>query len=221
MNKVILSMLTIAAMATVPLTAEKKKKAAPASAAAPFTYYLLTLSWAPNFCAQPGKHNDSAECEPGKKLGFVVHGLWPQKDVGRGPENCGEATKVSSSLVQLMSPYMPTASLIEHEWEAHGTCSGLGVAEYFAAIRRFRDAVTIPDQFKAPAQTLTLSPAAIEEAFQAANPKFSKAAFRTVCTGPELQEMRVCFSNRDLTPLPCTANAGKCGQAELKVLPVR
>src|SRR4051794_15572629 len=153
--------------------AKKKKPAAPPT----FSYYLLSLSWAPDFCAQPNAPKDSAECGPGHKLGFVVHGLWPQGDAGRGPENCGNASPVSQSLVQAMLKYIPTASLIQHEWKTHGTCSGLATADYFAAVRNARDSVTIPAQFTSPAQSQSLSPAKIEAAFAGANPTFPKEAF--------------------------------------------
>jgi len=129
----------------------KKKKAA----AAGFSYYLLALSWAPDFCAQAGANGNPAECGTGKKIGFVVHGLWPQGDSGRGPENCGPASPVANSIVQLMLNYIPTASLIQHEWATHGTCSGLSAGDYFAAVRKARDSVTIPADFKAPAQSET------------------------------------------------------------------
>jgi ribonuclease T2 len=216
MRKLILSMVLIAAVvASIPLTAAKKKKAAAA-----FSYYLLSLSWAPDFCAQPGKGSDPAECGAGKKIGFVVHGLWPQGDTGRGPENCGPASSVPDSVVQTMLPYIPTQSLIQHEWTTHGTCSGLSVEDYFATVRKVRDSVTIPDEFKAPAQTQTLSPGAIEQAFAAANPSFPKAAFRTACTSGELQEARICFS-KDLAPQACTPSAGECNSGTMTVLPVR
>src|ERR1035441_9177914 len=103
MRKLILSMLLMAALAaTMPLSAARKKKVAASSPG--FSYYLLALSWAPDFCAQAGTNGNPAECgigkkigtngNPaecgiGKKIGFVVHGLWPQGDSGRGPENCG------------------------------------------------------------------------------------------------------------------------------------
>ena len=216
MRKLILSMVAIAALvATMPLTAKKKKAAAPA-----FTYYLLSLSWAPDFCAQPGKGGDPAECGTGNKVGFVVHGLWPQGDSGRGPENCGSAPPVADSIVQLMLPYIPPASLIQHEWKTRGTCSGLSAEDYFATVRKARDSVTIPGEFKAPAQMQTLSPAAIEGAFATANPSFPKEAFRTSCTSGALQEARVCFG-KDLSPRACTSSAGECGAATMKVRPVR
>jgi ribonuclease T2 len=217
MRKLILSTIVIAALvATMPLTAAKKKKATTPA----FTYYLLSLSWAPDFCAQAGKNPDPAECGTGRKIGFVVHGLWPQGNTGKGPENCGPASTVPANIVQTMLTYIPTASLIQHEWTTHGTCSGLSVTDYFAAVRKARDAVTIPTQFQAPAQRQTLSPAAIEAAFATANPSFLKTAFRTSCTSGELQEARICFA-KDLTPRACTSSAGECSSKTMKVLPVR
>ena len=220
MRKLIVSMVVIAAVAaTIPLTAARKKKPAAAAPGA-FTYYLLALSWAPDFCAQAGAAQNPAECGAGKKIGFVVHGFWPQGDTTRGPENCGPASPVSNSIVQIMLNYIPTASLIQHEWKTHGTCSGLSVADYFAAVRKARDSVTLPDQFKAPAQTQNLSPTAIEQAFAAANPSFPKTAFRTSCTGGDLQEARICFG-KDISPQACTPSAGECTMPSMSVLPVR
>jgi ribonuclease T2 len=217
MRKQILSMAVLAALAIgLPLTAAKKK----AAAAPAFTYYLLSLSWAPDFCATAGQNASPAECGVGRKVGFVVHGLWPQGDTGRGPENCGTASPVAQNIVQVMLNYIPTASLIQHEWKTHGTCSGLSAADYFAAVRKARDAVKIPADFTAPAQTQNLSPAAIEQGFAAANPSFPKAAFRTSCTGNALQETRICFS-KDLSPIACTASAGECTLASVRVLPVK
>jgi ribonuclease T2 len=185
-----------------------------------FSYYLLTLTWAPNFCAVPTNPQDPAECGIGKKLGFVVHGLWPQGQNRRAPDNCGPAGTVAYDIVTVMLKYIPTERLIQHEWKTHGTCSGLSVADYFAAVRKTRDSVVIPDQFKAPARTLKLSPAAIEAAFAAANPTFPKTAFRTSCTNNELQEARLCF-DKNLSPRACTDSAGECALKTIAVRPVR
>ena len=43
-----------------------------------FDYYLLTLSWAPEFCATHSSNASSSECDPTHHFGFVVHGLWPE-----------------------------------------------------------------------------------------------------------------------------------------------
>src|SRR5438034_10573190 len=100
------------------------KKKTPAKTSA-FDYYLLTLSYAPDFCAQPSGDKDPRECGAGRHIGFVVHGLWPQGENSRGPENCGPASPVGRDIISATLNYVPTESLIQHEWATHGTCSGL------------------------------------------------------------------------------------------------
>ena len=70
-------------------------KAAPAVPLA-FDYYLFTLSWAPEFCATNPPGN-SAECDPKKEMGLVVHGLWPQYDNGKWPQDCASTPPVSAA----------------------------------------------------------------------------------------------------------------------------
>ena len=89
-----------------------------------------------------------------------------------------------------MLNYIPTESLIQHEWANHGTCSGLTAAEYFAQVRKARDSVTIPADFKAPNSELHLRPDEIVAKFEQANPKFPKSAFRVSCQDGGLQEAR-------------------------------
>ncbi|MCU1237292.1 MAG: ribonuclease [Candidatus Solibacter sp.] len=208
-------LIAVLLLSASPSSARKKKKAAEPQ---DFSYYVLSLSWAPDFCANSNARS-SAECAPGRKLGFVVHGLWPQGDTTRGPQNCG-GSPVSQSIVQTMLNYFPTSSLIQHEWTTHGTCTGLRASEYFAMVRKARDSVQIPDQLKSPTQTQTLTPGQIEAAFAAANPSFPKEAFRTSCTAGALQDVRVCF-NKDLSPRACSPSAGECNAQAIKVLPVR
>jgi len=154
-------------------------------------------------------------------VGFVVHGLWPQGENARGPENCGKASPVSQSIIQQTLKYVPTESLMQHEWATHGTCSNLSVDDYFAAVRKARDSVSIPKDLDQPSQKLQLSPAQIEAKLAAANPSFPPTAFRISCyQDGELQEARICF-NKDLSPRPCTASAGECTIKKVTILPVR
>ena len=127
-----------------------------------FAYYLLALSYAPDFCSEPQGVKDPRECGAGRHIGFVVHGLWPQGENARGPENCGHASPVSQSIIQQTLKYIPTESLIQHEWATHGTCSNLSVGDYFATVRKARDSVSIPKDLDQPSQKLQLSPAEIE-----------------------------------------------------------
>jgi ribonuclease T2 len=193
-----------------------------AAQAGNFAYYLLTLSWAPDYCALPNVDKDPRECGAGKNIGFVVHGLWPQAAQGKGPENCGPASPVSQDIVQLMLNYIPTPGLIQHEWSAHGTCSGLSAADYFANVRKARDSINIPPDFKAPSQPMNLSPAQIDARFATANPSVPKAAFRSSCTNGALQEARICFTHGAVTAAQaCPASLTECTSKSILIRPVR
>jgi ribonuclease T2 len=88
-----------------------------------FDYYVLALSWAPNYCAShPADH--SSECQVGGHKSFVLHGLWPQANNAAPPMSCTPARPVPHSVVDHMLEFMPTRALIQHEWAKHGTCSG-------------------------------------------------------------------------------------------------
>jgi ribonuclease T2 len=182
-------------VSTADAKSRKKKQTTPKDST--FAYYLLTLSYAPDFCSEPQGEN------------------------ARGPENCGHASPVSQSIIQQTLKYIPTESLIQHEWSTHGTCSNLSANDYFATVRKARDAVSIPKELDQPSQKLQLSPADIEVKLAAANPSFPAAAFRTSCfQDGALQEVRICF-NPDLSPRACTASAGECKLSKVAMLPVR
>jgi ribonuclease T2 len=119
-----------------------------------------------------------------------------------------------------MLNYIPTESLIQHEWSTHGTCSGLTAGEYFSAVRKAREAVIIPAEFKAPSREMHLSPGQIASKFAAANPSFPPGAFRVSCQNNALQEVRVCLT-KDLRPRNCGSSAGMCRLDEMLVRPVQ
>ncbi len=190
------------------------------AASGTFDYYMLALSWAPDFCALPNVPKDPRECGKGRHVNFVVHGLWPQNEQSRGPEHCGSASPVSQDIIRVMLNYMPTEGLIQHEWTNHGTCSGLSAADYFAAVRKARDSVKLPNDFVAPAQQMQLSPSDIDTKFAAANPTFPKPAFKASCQNGALQEARICF-DKNLSPRACSVSAGECTAPTMIVLPVQ
>src|SRR5947209_6423238 len=105
--------LVITLCAALPLAViAKKRKHHPASHS--FDYYLLALSWAPDFCDQHPDKRDTRECAPGTRSGFVVHGLWPQFESGLGPMSCdGPALDRESEQIALQ--FMPDAGLAQHE----------------------------------------------------------------------------------------------------------
>jgi len=170
-----------------------------------FAYYLLSLSWSPAFClSSPGE----AECNGYRRYGFIVHGLWPQNETG-WPEHCDVHRAVPDDVVQNMADLMPARGLVYHEWSAHGTCSGLEPAEYFALVRRAFTSVAIPRELANPTQAIEQPPAAVAAAFLHANPRFPAQSVLVTCSGqgsPRLREVRVCL-DRDLAPRDCSADA--------------
>lgn len=186
-----------------------------------FDYYLLSLSWSPAFClSDPG----AAECSGPRRFGFIVHGLWPQYEKG-WPENCNVHQQVPDSVATDISDLMPARGLVYHEWSAHGTCSGLSPADFFALIRRAYSGIVIPAALSGTNQAIEESPAALGAAFLRANPKLSAQSIVVTCSGqqtPRLREVHICF-DRDLNSRTCSADAarGSCRAATLIVPPIR
>jgi ribonuclease T2 len=186
-----------------------------------FSYYVLSLSWSPAFCLS-SPH--SAECNGPRRFGFIVHGLWPQNEKG-WPENCDVHTQVPDDVAKGIFDLMPARGLINHEWTAHGTCSGLDPAKFFGLVRRAYDEIVIPQAFAQPSQPIQRSPAVVLSAFQHANSKLPPLSLVITCSGqgtPRLREVRVCL-DRELTPRACSADAarGACRAPTLIIPPVR
>ena len=183
-----------------------------------FDYYLLTLSWAPDYCAMPNANQNSRECAAGNHMGFVVHGLWPQFNNGRYPKECAPAQPVASAIVNRMLAYIPAASLIQHEWKEHGTCSGLDAETYFGQVRQAFDSLKIPGTYKTLNHSIQVSPADVEGQFAAANPSLPHDAFRVGCGGgSQLQDVRICFT-KDLHAESCPATERDCNAPGLTML---
>jgi ribonuclease I len=43
-----------------------------------FDFFVLSLSWSPQFCSTPAGRKSSMQCGGSRAYGFVLHGLWPQ-----------------------------------------------------------------------------------------------------------------------------------------------
>lgn len=173
-----------------------------------FDYYLLALSWSPQYCASEARPGDS-QCR--RPYGFVVHGLWPQHERG-WPKDCGQGEWLSEALIARMLPIMPSRPLILHEWKKHGVCSGLGAERYFEAVERAYRSVQIPERYTAPRDNLSLAPATLEADFRAANPGLKPDMLAVQCSGNYLRELRICL-DRQLQPRACGAEArDRCGK---------
>ena len=174
-----------------------------------FDYYVLSLSWAPNWCAVTGDSRGDAEC--GKRgLTFTLHGLWPHYDTGGYPSNCQTGTHDPSRYdTAAMEDIMGSDGLAWHEWKAHGRCSGLPSDAYLAAMRKAYGSVTIPPLFAKVSHPLNVAPTAIEDAFLETNPNLSPADVAVTCASGMIQDVRVCLT-KDLSPRPCAADVRAC-----------
>lgn len=175
-----------------------------------FDFYLLNLSWSPEFCAT---HEASSEC--GHGLGLVVHGLWPQDLSGDYPEDCSDAPGPANP--QTYTDLLPTASLVEHEWQTHGTCSGLAADAYFAEIRKAFSAVKVPADLGAGADADGVSPDQILNRFSRANPAFPPASFALSCGNNRLTAIEICLT-KDLQPEACQG-VRSCRATVIRVTP--
>jgi ribonuclease T2 len=183
-----------------------------------FDYYLLSLSWAPNYCAgHPDNH--SIECRTGKHANFVLHGLWPQANSGQPPTNCGSARPVAAATLRHMLDYYPSRGLIQHEWATHGTCSGLSAADYFGKVEQAFTAVKVPDQYRGLDRSQKLSVKEIEQSFASAN-NADAGAFRVSCHAGEMVDLEVCLT-KDLQYQACTSSARECPSAQVLMRPVK
>jgi ribonuclease I len=123
------------------------------NASGQFDFYVLALSWSPSYCAAArARHpdgKDSMQCGS-RPFAFVVHGLWPQYEKGF-PSYCQvPAPKLDRGQVAGALDMMPSPSLVMHEWERHGTCSGLSAAAYFETVRKARATVKDPTGLSRP-----------------------------------------------------------------------
>src|SRR5690606_37710233 len=50
-------------------------------------YYVMALSWSPNWCAPQVDARGSPQCDGSTDFGWVLHGLWAQHEDG-WPQDC-------------------------------------------------------------------------------------------------------------------------------------
>ena len=183
-----------------------------------FDYYVLSLSWSPQYCAVTGK--EGRQCEGERHYGFIVHGLWPQNDHGY-PSFCHTGQRLDHQVIESMLDILPSEELITHEWVRHGTCSGLDPNSYFHRVRAAFSSVKIPSPYQQPAKPFRVSAEEITNQFSQVNPGFDKDTLAVSCRTRFLTEIRICLT-KDLAPRHCGPDIEtNCQARELTVRPVR
>jgi ribonuclease T2 len=160
-----------------------------------FDYYLLNLSWSPEFCHS---HPNATECA--QHPTFVLHGLWPQNDNGTYPENCSPEPGPRNPAAY--SDIYPDPGLLVHEWRAHGTCSGLPPAAFFTLARNAFHSVAIPAALSHPDHQISMPPGQILDLFTVANPSIPRSSLALSCGNNYLTAIEVCL-NKNAQPTSC------------------
>jgi ribonuclease T2 len=191
----LLRLLFLLALAALPARAQT-------DSAGEFDYCLLSLSWSSAWCTLTGDARDDPQCDAGRGHTFIVHGLWPQHELGY-PADCRTTMPdPSRAETAAMADIMGGAGLAFYEWKKHGRCSGLSAQAYFATLRRAYDALTIPPVFADITRDLTIDARVIEDAFLDSNPSLDPDQITVTCKSGLIQEVRLCLT-RDLAPRTC------------------
>lgn len=213
--------IPLALESSPPVTARVSVSAAPPVSDGDFDFYVLALSWSPSYCESKGRDADPQQCGLAKPPGFTAHGLWPQYERG-SPQNCdvGSLT-VDRETLRRIETVMPSDGLARHEWQKHGTCSGLGQADYFETMMLAMEKIRIPGFFKQPPAARLIAPGMVETAFLQANPGMSAKGFAAVCGGGYLSEVRICMT-KDLNFRECAeVDRRACRVGAVKMPPAR
>lgn len=186
-----------------------------------FDYYVLALSWSPNWCAYEGDARGSDQCDARHDHGWILHGLWPQYHRG-WPEYCKTAERPPSrAMTRDMADIMGTSGLAWHQWKKHGVCSGLSAPAYYALSREAYARVVRPPVFRKLDKTVKLPASVVEEAFLQSNPGLEPDGITITCRDGHIQEARICLS-RDLDPVPCGQDVVRdCRAKDALFTPVR
>ncbi len=209
----------LAAIAT-PASAQDPRQ----NEAGQFDFYVLSLSWSPSFCAAAAERAAGRAASPqcgGQAYSFVVHGLWPQYEKGF-PEYCQvPAPRLDRAMVSSMLDLTPAPHLIFSEWDRHGTCSGLSPRAYFETVRKARAVVKIPPEYMDLQEPLSVTPAAVEDAFIKANSSLSQGKIAVACDNKRLTEVRLCLS-KDLQFRDCPEIVRRsCQRDQVDMPPLR
>jgi ribonuclease T2 len=193
----------------------------------PTAGYLLTFSWSPEACFNARAHpHDSAQdisiqCGKLNHFAFVLHGLWPEGNAeGQWPQYCKPVPPVSAATVRGELCRTPSVSLIEHEWEKHGSCGWATPESYFAMSSKLMDKVKLPDMSGLTKGQVNAS--AIRAAFTASNPALPHDAIGIAANkGGWFEEVRLCLDTAFKYRACPSYSLGTADGGQVKVARVR
>ncbi|SLN54656.1 ribonuclease I [Pseudooctadecabacter jejudonensis] len=167
-----------------------------------FDYYVLALSWSPTWCALEGDDRGSPQCDADADFGWVLHGLWPQYERG-WPSDCRHSFRnPSRSDTAAQADLYGSSGSAWHQWNKHGSCSGLSPDDFYDLSREAYSRITRPEVFRRLTDPVTLPASLIEEAFMRDNDGLDADEITITCRSGRIQEARICLT-RDLELRHC------------------
>jgi ribonuclease T2 len=180
------------------------------AAAGSFDYYVLAMSWSPFYCLT---HANELQCS--QKRSFILHGLWPNNFSGTNPADCPTTKTLTQKAIDIAFPVMTSKSLIEHEWDKHGTCDGRTSEAYYTnAVNEFK-AVKVPSYLNGPKSSKSISLSQLRKDVIASS-GFTSSQFAVICSGSKFKELRMCL-NKSLNPTGCGSNVKDTCPATLTI----
>jgi ribonuclease T2 len=183
------------------------------------TVYLLALNWTPQWCLTGGSGATAGEMACGQPFGFTLHGLWPNGASRPYPRYCNPVGGLDAATVRRMFCRTPSPTLLQHEWQAHGSCGWTDAKAYFAQGARLYDRLVLPKiEAIAPGR---LTAGALRAAFIARNPAFAPEAIYVQTTRTEaLAEVRLCY-DLSYRPTACPGGVGAPDGVRIRLAPSR
>lgn len=174
----------------------------------PIGGYTLAVTWSPEYCARRmSSPKDHARCGgQAGSFGFTLHGLWPDGEGAQWPQYCAPTRLVPEAVIRAHFCTTPSAQLIQHEWEKHGTCMSKVPADYFARSGKLFAGLKFPDMDKLRGGTMTAL--AFQEAFAAANAGMRADQMRlNVGKQGWMEEVWICL-DKSFRPTTCPRHQG-------------
>lgn len=179
----------------------------------PTAFYILAVAWGPEWRRTEGRIAATAQrLDDAGARGFFLHGLWPNGERPPYPRYCRTVGTIPAPTVRSMYCRTPSAELLRHEWQAHGSCGWVTPTAYFADARRLYDRLTIP---RLRGREMTAG--AIRRAFVRANPQLEADGVIVAERDGRFSEARLCY-DMAYRPRACPPGQGAADGERLRIM---
>lgn len=190
----------------------------------PADYYMLSLSWSPQFCTTSAGASaaNKFQCKE-NSFGIVVHGLWPQSSTAKNtndhPRNCNTTTPIALATLRRHLCTVPGVQLMQDEWAKHGTCAFDAPEKYLDTIEKLMSELHVPDLNALAAKGSSLQARDVTGAFVGANSGLAAPDVQLLLGGKDLQEVHVCYG-LDLKFRKCDTKSSVANTAKVTIRPI-